>query len=336
MSPPELPLRIEPGERETLEVAFNPDEARLHQATLTILSDDPLQPERALSLIGLGLIDPCPSAEVVQADFTVEPLEVITLDASLSTSSEGGPEGLRYQWVVLSRPQGSTSQPVESFFNPGSPANGGPADDQSSPEARFFVDLIGEYLIELQVIDPTGYRLPSEECGESQVIRVNARTEDEIHIELTWSTAGDPDETDEDGTDVDLHLLHPRAFGWNDDRFDCYYGNRVPNWGAPGPSGDPSLDIDDTNGAGPENIHLNDPEDTSMLSGPYLIGVHYYGSSWFGPSEAQIRVFLSGELEAVYTRVLLEAEHFWVPASIHWTPVLKRSELIDDYYQSTP
>lgn len=335
-TPPALPLLIEPGERVTLDVAFTPNEVRLHQATLSILSDDPYQAQREVRLMGLGLIDPCPRPAVIEEERVVEPLQVVTLDASPSTSSEGGAQGLRYQWVVLSRPPGSSSQPVESLYNPSSPADGGPPDNTSTPSALFFVDLIGEYQIELQLTDPTGYRVPSEECGESSTLVITAKTEDEIHIELTWRTPNDPDETDFDGTDLDLHLLHPHAFGWNDTDLDCHYQNRVPSWGAPGPAGDASLDIDDTNGAGPENIHVNDPEDTSLLGGPYQIGVHYYSPSVFGPSEAQIRVFLAGELDAVYTRTLLERNNMWLPAVIHWTPTVQRSEVRDELYEQLP
>jgi hypothetical protein len=86
----------------------------------------------------------------------------------------------------------------------------------------------------------------------------------DLHIQLVWTTPDDPDETDMTGTDLDLHLRHPDANGgWNSDagQFDCYFANKTPDWGAQlDPADNPTLDIDDTNGAGPENINLAHPE----------------------------------------------------------------------------
>lgn len=333
---PTFPLLIEMGERLTLDIDFLPNDVRLHQAQLSVQSDDLAHPEKIVRLSGLGLLDPCPQPAVIENSMVVSPLEVVSLDASPSLSSEDNEIGLHYEWVVLSRPPGSISQPVESFYQLNAPADGGVADDSSTPQALFFVDLVGEYLIELQLVDPTGYRVPSSECGESRLIEISSQTESAIHIELTWRTPLDIDESDSEGSDLDLHLLHPLTRFWNDEEYDCFYGNRIPDWGERGPNGNPSLDIDDTNGAGPENINLNQPDDTHAFMNPYLIGIHFYNDHLFGSAEAQVRVFLLGELESVFTRILLASEHFWIPAAIHWTEERQWSELIDEYYQLVP
>jgi hypothetical protein len=48
---------------------------------------------------------------------------------------------------------------------------------------------------------------------------IGALADEAIHIELTWSTPNDPDETDhgpEAGSDVDLHFAAPGSQGWAD------------------------------------------------------------------------------------------------------------------------
>ena len=171
---------------------------------------------------------------------------------------------------------------------------------------------------------------------------MSVRTDRDIHIELTWSTPNDPDESDEDGSDVDLHLLHPSGEYWNDDLWDCYYANESPDWGDPGPEGNPSLDIDDTTGAGPENINLDAPEDTDSLGAPYRVGVHYYSSEDFelgrdfGASEALIRVYLAGVLEGEYRRELPRAGNFWEVVAIFWTLQRTSVEEIDRLYDDIP
>ena len=124
--------------------------------------------------------------------------------------------------------------------------------------------------------------------------------------------------------------------GRSDSDYDCYYDNGNPSWGPPGPTGDASLDIDDTDGAGPENINVNIAEDTRALGGPYLVGVVYYSDNGYGASDALVRVYLSGELEASYERSLESSGHFWVPAQLHWTPEQRWAEELDLYYQMFP
>ena len=89
---------------------------------------------------------------------------------------------------------------------------------------------------------------------------------------------------------------------------------------------DPSLDIDDTNGAGPENIYLDNPEDTARLGGPYRVGAHYFrstvsnfGGGRYGVSTATVRVYLMGELEYEGEMLLQDTNDFWEVGSIVWS-----------------
>ena len=69
-----------------------------------------------------------------------------------------------YEWVVIARPPGSTAQPVERFFNPARPADGGPPDRTDTPTAFLFLDLPGTFDLELRVLDETGLTSPSDPC----------------------------------------------------------------------------------------------------------------------------------------------------------------------------
>ncbi len=286
----------------------------------------------------------CPEPRVVEAEMNVLPLDIVQLDGSASVD-EDGPDGrpVSWTWVVISRPEGSTAQPVERFFDPARPADGGPEDAAQTPTASFFVDLAGVYEIELRVTDAGGLTAPSDACpARAARIRITATPEEGLHVQLVWHTPGDADETDGEGSDVDLHLLHPQGRAWSVAPLDCYYANSEPDWGPNGEAGNPSLDIDDVNGAGPENINLDDPEDTNALGGFYRVGVHYFraenfvgGGTW-GPSEATVRIFAGGNLIGEFTRVLMAMNHFWLVASVHWEDGRGRAEVIDQYFENGP
>jgi hypothetical protein len=335
-------------ERRTFEVTFSPSDADVYEGVLIVESDDPVNGELRIPIVGLGTVNACPVAAVTEANFNVLPLEILTLDGSASTdpdSMTGAPQ--RYEWVVISRPEGSTAEPVESFTNIGRPADGGREDDPLTPQAQFFVDLAGEYTIALTVTDELGFSAPSETCTQADaIIFIEARPDEDILVELVWSTPGDDNETDMVGTDIDLHLQHPDGIGWSLSPYDCYYANANPDWGPTGPQGNPSLDIDDVNGAGPENINLDDPEftDNTVSRGPYLVGVHYYssgdtfgfGGPDYGMSTATIRIYLFGSIEVEMQMDLQTTANFWEVAGIIWTATEKRVQTIDRFYPTVP
>lgn len=92
------------------------------------------------------------------------------------------------------------------------------------------------------------------------------------HIRITW---------DKDDTDVDLH------FSWNDS--DCYYSNKTPTWGSSATS--PRLDVDDTNGFGPENITI----EALPGNGTYRIYVHYYSDHGKGATTVYATITKDGQ-----------------------------------------
>ena len=100
----------------------------------------------------------CPVAQVDTSEVNSFPLDILTLNGSLS-SDPNDPNGVpvSYHWSVLQRPAGSTAQIVERLFDSNHPAEGGLEDDPTTPTAQFFVDLAGEYRIALTVTNSAGY-----------------------------------------------------------------------------------------------------------------------------------------------------------------------------------
>ena len=330
-----------------LPLVFTPTEERAYSGTLVIESNDPQQPVIEVPLTGRGASIECPVAQIREPERSVLPLAIVELDGSESIDTDGPDRRpVDYQWVVVERPDGSTAVPVERFSDPLRPAEGGPEDQTSTPNAVFFVDLAGTYVLELIVTDSDG--ASSEQCPQAVArMVINSNPDEDIHLQLVWDTPGDDDQTDLDGSDVDLHFQHPSGIDWFRDggQYDCYFGNPTPDWGQIGFSDDnPSLDIDDTNGAGPENINLDSPENTQTLGGPYRVAVHYYrasvgpfgGAETYGPSDVTLRIYLGGVLTREFTRRLDDTNDFWEVAGIFWTDNDRRVVEIDQVSSRLP
>jgi len=192
------------------------------------------------------------------------------------------------------------------------------------PNPTFEANVMGLYRFTLTVFDQAG--TPS--CYPA-VAEVLVNCQNAIHVELLWHTPDDPDETDtgpEAGSDLDLHFVHPWAAGadidgdgapdgWFDMPFDTFWFNAHPNWGSFDPNGgdDPRLDRDDTDGAGPENLNLDSPEDLT-----YRIGVHYWNDHGYGAAYATVRVYVYGALVFEVNDVLLVDKDMWDVATIEW------------------
>lgn len=234
------------------------------------------------------------SGAPLSSDVVVPPLSTLVCSGGASVSAS------RFAWSVIEAPAGSTSR-----FIP---------DDVA--ETEVFIDLAGTYLLRLEVTSTS---------GETDVadVSVAARPDRDLEITLTWRTPGDPDETNPDdstvGSDLDLHLLHPSGC-WESTQWDCHFRARQPNWGSTASDADdPSMDIDDTNGAGPESISFDNPDRTI----PYLVGVHYYDDHFFGEAHATVRVYMDGAL--VWTSEEQELSslgagdgEWWVVGAIDW------------------
>lgn len=260
----------------------------------------------SLELSGFGVQCDCPTATIaVQEGEEVIPQTVLRLVGSRSWSPTG--EIAAFTWTVQ-QPVGSRSR-----FMPSA----------STADPSFEVNVAGRYEFQLIVTDSSGT------VSNLANYIVFVIPDEAIHVELLWDTPNDPDQYDDiSGADLDLHFVHPLAVGgfdgdhdgepdgWFDLPFDCFWNNEQPNWGAIDLSVDdnPSLDRDDTDGSGPENLNLALPE----MGMTYKIGVHYWHDHDFGTSFATVRAYIFGELEFEVSGVRLEDSDMWTVAKISW------------------
>ncbi len=272
----------------------------------------------------------CPVPRAARGVIQAPPLEAVLLDGSAST---GAADIVEWRWTVVQRPAGSVSQPTE----PG----GGP-DDAATPTAELVVDLAGDYTVSLAVVDREGRAAPSDACPVGGEVRIKAQPTEDLRVELTWDTPVDPDQTDDDGTDLDVHLRHPNSAGWFTAPWNIYSLEPTADWGPEGPAGDPQLDIDDADGLGPENINLDDPEETAPLGAPYGVGVHQFRAT-LGPDEAipapstaTIRIYFAGEVVHEASRLLPATDNFWEAANVHWENGRGRVEVTDVFHEVAP
>ena len=233
------------NESTIISVTYSSSSLTSDTGNLRILSNDPSLSQLDVPLMA-NSYDPnnCPGAvlSVLSPNLAyLKPLDTVQFDAGGSSDPDAGDGIAEYIYTVLVRPAGSTSQIVQQTGN--------------RARASFFVDLAGDYTIQLQVRDKKGLL----SCNpEKAIINLSAIPRKAIHVQLVWSTS--------EG-DFDLHLVKPGSSIWNSD---CYYSSKTPGWGS---YGNPTLDIDDQHGYGPENINLDNPG-----TGTYKVYVHYYDS----------------------------------------------------------
>jgi hypothetical protein len=180
--------------------------------------------------------------------------------------------------------------------------------------ARFTADVSGTYQIDLDVVDSND--VISCATATTNVVATQAPREGEVSIsvQLTWETPGDPDETDTGsgaGSDMDLLLLNRSIGCWSQSTARCDWLAKNPDWGVSGAVDNPSHDIDDSDGAGPEVITM-----TSSAAGDYYVGVEYYEPNEFGESTARVVIRVDGVVELDERRTLVNREEFWTVARI--------------------
>lgn len=206
------------------------------------------------------------------------------------------------------------------------------------------INIAGEYQFQLTVEDKAG----NKNCVDAKQT-VLVIPDQAIHVELLWDTPGDTDKFDKGldaGADLDLHFSHqtamkaqictnpPKMCGasaclcqqdldkdgtadpWFNNPYDAYWFNAAPNWGSADPAIDdnPSLDLDDTDGWGPENMNLNNPQNNTV----YSVGVHYWDAHTFGDSVANVRIYILGKLVADMFSVTMKQCDMWWVKQIEW------------------
>jgi hypothetical protein len=309
---------IEPGGSTRVPVTFTPATDISYDIDATLSSN---AGDATIQLTGAGTPgDPpgCPSAIIraaISGDQLMDTDELLveretTLDLSATTSSSPNGAIDQYEWTILSRPTTSSAR-IQPNAN--------------AAEPNLFVDVAGTYEIELDVVDETG----KTSCeADRLVITADDFEETTVNVRLTWDTPMDDDQTDDVGTDLDLHYLHPTGT-WDDPPWDCFWRNMTPDWGPAGDVGDPSVDRDDTNGAGPETISHTGPEDLV-----YRIGVYYFSDGGLGPSYATVRVSVGGQLLLESENVQLDgAGKFWYGITVepHAMDAADTRQIVDGF-----
>lgn len=304
---------IEPDSgRTTFAIDYEPTEAGTNRATLVLASNDPVEPELEIDLVARGSEGACPETELTakvkgvsaapRAQITAAPLDYVILDGSDSMDPDGRIE--EWNWKVLEKPEDVSVNlgPVDTDPN-----------DENPKKREFRLLTAGTYKIGLSVKDNDGFT----SC-EQAVATISAIPNEKVHVELTWTNPEDPDEGDDTGSDVDVHMVKMGPGQWFEAPFDIYFRNPNNSNDQPGAGiwepENPSLDIDDTDGAGPENIQMDDPQACQW----YAVGVHYY-KQLFGTAYATVRIYINSKL--VYEKLnqpLRRGSQFWDVARIHW------------------
>lgn len=296
------PIEIAPGETDSFVVGYAPTAEVPHSGKMFIHSNDDFNPRLQVELFGRGVINQCPTAVAkgtvrgmaVPPSTQVEaaPLQYLIMDGSDSSDIDGSV--VDYVWEVIERPDGSVAEPGPVANEPADPAR-----------RQLFLDLAGRFVIQLTAIDDGG--TPS--C-ETATITALVVPNEAIHVQLVWNNPADPDQVDLSGSDVDMHFLKMGPGRWFNSPYDNYFGNREPFFNPE----HPSLDIDDTNGAGPENINLDDPVPCQW----YAVAIHYWRQQ-FGTAYTTVRIYINGLLvfEAL-NKPLTTTGDWWDVARIHW------------------
>jgi hypothetical protein len=345
---PANPLLVAVNKPVTVQVACEPSsenkgadgKAKPFLANLKF-ADNTIQPDKVLALECWGSASSCPTA-VIQTDEgeQIVPQQELQLRGGLSFAMPGK-QVTGWKWEVLKSPAGAEGLTFYPNATVADPKFG--VKTESLGVTSFPVNVAGEYEFKLTVTDNTGL----ESC-QPAYYTVLVIPDQAIHVELLWDTPDDPDKTDTgpgQGADLDLHFTHQtaevgkicqeppemckndkgqmvkcscqydvdadgKADPWFHGLFDAYWYNPAPNWGSSsaGIDDNPGLDLDDTDGWGPENLNLKAPENDVT----YTVGVHYWDSYGFGKSFATVKIWIHGTLTAIYDRPLVECDMWWV------------------------
>jgi hypothetical protein len=298
-----LPRTVGRGTAVTLRVIYTPMLAQTFEGVLQVVSNEGQTLSATARITGAG--DPTAVVDVLSVAGVPVPAGSIPnmrpLDNVVLTSSRSSPPPGRSlvarQWRLISRPTESTvvlltpTGPTTAFaFN-------------SSGQTRRGMDVAGTYVVGLTVTDDNGTR------SAEATLTLQAVPGSGLHVQLTW---------DHPTADMDLHLLRTsnNALGPVRSANDCHYANcrasggvAILNWGTPEQS--PRLDVDDTNGFGPENINVDEAN-----PGVYEVGVHYFGSAGGEVVPCTVKIFLNSSLVGEYSRRLERTKDYWRVAQV--------------------
>ncbi len=287
------------GENAGIEVDFHPTAQGNLSTVVSVYSNDPNDSPLEIPVFGVANAAKVGKAPVAVCGPTIQsaPFQTEQLDGTASYDPSG--LTLTYSWA-FTPPAGSNT----TLSDPSS----------ASPTTQIFgesygLDLAGTYSGVLTVTNSQG--TSSQPCVQEIIATPN----ENFRVELFWSK---PD-------DMDLHVLNPTGGPRTDN--DCYYANCVTggwggglDWGAQGVStDDPSLDLDDINGTGPENTNIVSPA-VGQYAGDYTVFVHDYSGTVddFTATDCTVNIYLNGVLTQTYNFSISGEDQDYYVAKIAW------------------
>jgi hypothetical protein len=284
------------GESAEITVEFDPQTSGNLSTIISVYSNDPNDSPLEIPVFGIANDVAVGKAPVAVCGPTIQssPFQIESLDGT--ASYDPGGLTITHNWV-FTPPNGSQTQlSSTSSATPSTTVVG------SIPETG--LDLAGTYTGVLTVTNSQG--TTSVPCTQT----IEAVPNENFRVELFWSQ---PD-------DMDLHLLNPG--GTYEDYLggsDCYYLNCVgggPNWGGGGTADDPSLDLDDIQGTGPENTNIVAPANGN----DYTIIVHDYEGTVNddSPTDCTVNIYLNGILMQTYNFSISGENSAYYVAEIDW------------------
>jgi len=260
---------------------FIPDRQGEYRLRFTAVDVEGLSASCETTVIGT------PTPPSLTCPMLVTTLPLTPVDIAASAEDDG--RITRWRWEITDRPDGSDARAPSP---------------RDAPMTVFTPDVAGIYELTVTVTDDDG---DTASC----VTVVEAGNVDGLRVEMSWDT---------NGTDMDLHLMRPGGSRWTT-ADDCHFRNcdgmDMLEWFDPGPDDNPRLDIDDTDGFGPENINITTPE-----TGAYRVAVHNWSGA--GPNATTVRIYCGGsttEPRAVFGPVDLRggSDDFWRVADVQIT-----------------
>jgi hypothetical protein len=218
-------------------------------------------------------IEPPPDVPVAVCTVSPNPVTPPFEEARWDGRESYDPNGYEivdYRWTLASQPQGS------AVVMPGG---------ATAVREGFVPDLAGDYVGRLVVTNELG------DVSEPCEVTLESVPAEDLWVEMYWTHGSD---------DMDLHLVRPGG-QYENRNDDCYFSTCVGgglDWGVRNdPNDNPSLDLDDIPGTGPENINILMPE-----SGEFTVYVHDYqdsngwGADYTGTNQVTVNVYLNGGL----------------------------------------